>query len=68
MLSSWPRQSAAAVGAGLLLLVISVWGVHVLYWQGSSTGLAIRQTASEEPLSARVDPLSARLPPIYQVF
>ncbi len=60
MFTIWPRQSAAAAGAGLLLLVISVWGIHVLYWQGSSTGLAIRQTASEEPLPAR-------LPPTYQV-
>ena len=60
MFSIWPRQSAAAAGAGLLLLVISVWGVHVLYRQGSSAGLAVRQTASE-------DALPARLHPVYQV-
>ena len=60
MLNGWPRQSAAAVSAGLLLLLISVWGVHVLFWHGSSTGLAVRHTVSE-------DQMPARQPPVYQV-
>ena len=61
MLGSWPRQNATAAGAALLLLLISIWGIHTLFWRGFPTVLVVRQTASP-------DTLPARLAPVYQVL
>lgn len=60
MLSSSPRQKAAAAGAALLLLLVSIWGVHALFWPGFSTLVAARHTAPAAPLPARPGP-------VYQV-